>query len=321
MDLNGDGVDEIITACGSMSNLSNARLVWFKETENNQYWEEYEIAGIWPGGYTAPHDIVPFILHAGTEKEFKAVLANKARNEIHMFVVPNDPEHDKWDHYFIGKFPENNQSGIQLADINNDGNTDIISGNFWIEAPENPTQLPWKFHRFCQWDEDGKNRWGGMNYHAIADFSGDGSQDIVATEAEIPDARLSLFVRKTTEGTGIWEEKAIDEGLKAPHSLIAVDLNMDGKTDLIAGEMTAGGWDFPLNPNPKIYAYINKGNGAFEKQIIYEGWGVHEMKLYPKHFKNKIMIYAADEIQPQKFDNMNTHVSYWLIGQKKNENE
>ena len=27
----------------------------------------------------------------------------------------------------------------------------------------------------------------------------------------------------------------------------------------------------------------------------------------------KVMIYGADEIQPQKFSGMNTHVSYWTI--------
>ena len=27
----------------------------------------------------------------------------------------------------------------------------------------------------------------------------------------------------------------------------------------------------------------------------------------------KVLIYAADEIQPQKFSGMNTHVSYWVI--------
>ncbi len=153
-----------------------------------------------------------------------------------------------------------------------------------------------------------------MNKHGVADFNQDGMPDIVLTEAEIPDARLSLFLRKNEDGTGMWEEIFIDEGLDAPHSLVVADFNKDNLPDFLIGEMTAGGWDFPLNPNPKIFLYLNKGEGKFEKSVLYEGWGVHEMRLFPEQKEGKIMIYAADEIQPQKFSNMNTHVSYWLIG-------
>lgn len=318
MDITGDGIDEIITARGEMSNLANATLLWFREVEGENYWEEHEIASIWPGGYTSPHDIVPYIKQNASGEEFKAVLANKGRREMHMFVVPEDPEKDEWPHYIIGKFPVNNASGLELADINSDGNMDIVSGNFWIEAPDDPTMVPWTFHRFCEWDELGKNRFGGMNMHITADFNGNGFLDMVMVEAEIPDSRISLFVRTSDDGTGLWKEIPLEAGLDAPHSLIAVDLNDDDKMDFIVGEMTAGGWDFPLNPNPKIFAYVNQGNGEFEKCILYEGWGVHEMRLFPELYDGKIMIYAADEIQPQKFNNMNTHVSYWLISVDKN---
>ena len=312
MDLDGDGIDEIIVACGSMANLSDAALVWFKEVDGEQYWEEYEIARIWPRGHTAPHDIVPYIKQTEAGEVFKAVLANKGRNEMHMFVVPEDPR-DKWPHYVIGNFPVNNQSGIELADINGDGNIDIVSGNFWLEAPVDPTQVPWKFHRFCDWDDMGKNNWGGMNMHVVADFTGDGFRDMIVVEAEIPDSRISLFVRTSDDGTGLWEEFPLEGGIDVPHSLIAADLNNNSRMDFIVGEMTAGGWDFPMNPNPKLYAFINKGKGKFEKLTLYEGWGVHEMRLFPELFRGKIMIYGADEIQPHKFENMNTHVSYWMI--------
>lgn len=307
MDVDGDGFDEILTGVGTMANLQNTRLVWLNDVEGEEYWQEHEIAAIWPGAYTSPHDIVPYI-----RDEFKAVLANRARNEIFLFVVPDNQE-EQWPMFSIGKFPVNNQSGIELADVNDDGLQDIISGNFWIEAPIDPTDVPWEFHRFCDWDELGENRWGGMNKHVAADFNNDGMIDIVATEAEIPDARISLFQRQNKDGTGMWNETTLNADLDAPHSLITADFNDDDLPDFLVGEMTAGGWDFPLNPNPKLFLFLNKGNMEFEKRFLYEGWGVHEMRLFPKLFNGKIMFYAADEIQPQKFDDMVTHVSFWTI--------
>ncbi|SMO73402.1 VCBS repeat-containing protein [Fodinibius sediminis] len=310
VDLDDDGIDEIVTARGEMNNLRNASLMWFREVEGQKYWEGHTIADLWSSGYSAPHDIMPY-----ARNDFKAVIANKSRNELHLFVVPEDLEND-WTHYKIGTFPSGNQSGMVIRDINVDGHDDIVSGNFWVEAPSDPTQTPWTFHRFSEWDERGDNRWGGMNKHGVADFDDDGSVEIVTSEAEIPDARLSIFDRQSKDGAGLWKEAALDNGLEAPHSLVVADLNDDDQPDFIVGEMTAGGWDFPYNPNPWLYAYLNEGGLQFEKKVIYEGWGVHEMRLFPKPYEGKIMLYGADEIQPQKFNNMKTHVSYWLLSQK-----
>lgn len=77
--------------------------------------------------------------------------------------------------------------------------------------------------------------------------------------------------------------------------------------------MTAGGRDFTLNPEPKIYAYINR-HGRFDRYLISKGWGVHEMRVLPERVDGDLVIYAADEIQPHKFDEMTTYVNYWIIG-------
>jgi len=95
---------------------------------------------------------------------------------------------------------------------------------------------------------------------------------------------------------------------------VVADANQDGSPDVIVGEMTAGGWNFTYNPKPKIYVYMNNGSGTFKKSVISEGWGTHEMRVFPRLHKGKTLVFAADEIQPQKFNHMNTHISYWLIG-------
>lgn len=311
MDLDDDGVDEIIVARGHISNLRDARLMWFDEVEGEQHWQGYEIASLWEQGFSAPHDIEPYIFENAEGKHTKAVIANKSRRDMYMFVAPEDPTQE-WNTYHIGSFPHRNQSGIEIIDINDDGREDIVSGMFWIEAPENPAQENWEFHQFGDW-ENNDWRWAGMNKHGVADFDGDGTLEIVVSEAEIPGARLSLFDPETGNLENPWRQHPVDSGLDAPHSLVVLDLNEDGKPDFLVGEMTAGGWDFPYNPNPQIYAYINQGNMQFEKTVFSEGWGVHEMRLLPNKLEGKTVVYAADEIQPQKFDAMNTHVSYWKI--------
>src|SRR5262249_43188821 len=147
----------------------------------------------------------------------------------------------------------------------------------------------------------------------LADMDGDGRLEIVATEAEIPEARLGIFSRDAAQPDGLWKCREIAAGLYCPHSLVLADLDGDRRTDIVIGEMTAGGWSFPLNSRPRIMAYLNRGDGPYAKEMLAEGLGVHEMGLVPKRAGSGIVLFAADEIQPQKFPEMKTHVSTWTI--------
>ena len=77
--------------------------------------------------------------------------------------------------------------------------------------------------------------------------------------------------------------------------------------------MTAGGWDFPMNAQPKLYAYENYGNLRFRRHLLAQGQGVHEMGLVPPRASRPAVIFAADEIQPQKFPAMHTEITYWML--------
>ena len=181
---------------------------------------------------------------------------------------------------------------------------------FWAECPADPVRGPWKVRRFGHWDDGG---WGGMAKLELADMNGDGRLEIVASEAEIPNARLGIFSAEEAKPDGLWKCLEIEAGLYCPHSLVLADLDRDGRTDIIIGEMTAGGWSFPLNPRPRIVAFLNRGDRPFERQVLSEGLGVHEMGRLPQKRAGALTLFAAAEIQPQKFPDMKTHVSQWTV--------
>lgn len=310
LDVDEDGTMELVVGRGVGEAIADSELYWFDEQPDGEDWEEHYIADTGSGNYVAPHDVEAFTMELASGEEVRGVVGNIARQDVFFLEVPKDPT-EPWVRHEIGSFPEGDQSGMEIVDINGDGRKDIVSGMFWIEAPADPRQDDWAFHRFGTWDRENEG-WGGMDKHGVADFDGDGEVEIVAAEAEIPGARMSFFDREADDGTGLWNETPIEEDLYAPHSLVVGDLNADGRADVIVGEMTAGGWDFPLNPDPKIYGYINQG-GDFERYLVTEGWGTHEMGILPERRNGNLVVYAADEIQPQKFDGMRTPVSYWVI--------
>jgi len=309
MDVDGDGKEEIVVSrCGKPS-CGSPELFRFEQVSDSQSWVDHQIASIGGEAWSAPHDILPITMEVPGRKQIKGVVALMSRRELIWYEVPDDPK-APWKEHKIGAFPVGNQSGMDIGDIAGNGRPDIACGMFWAECPADPTSQPWKIRRFGEWENGG---WGGMAKTQLGDMDGDGVNEIIASEAEIENARLGIFKRDPAQPDALWEYHEIDTGLYCPHSLVLADLNDDGKLDIIVGEMTAGGWDFPWYENPKIMAYINHGDYNFERVTLVEGWGVHEMGVAPGRRNGKVLIYAADEIQLHKFTGMNTHVSYWTI--------
>jgi hypothetical protein len=96
---------------------------------------------------------------------------------------------------------------------------------------------------------------------------------------------------------------------------VVADVNKDQRPDIIVGEMTAGGWWFPRNPNPNLYLYVNLGSMKFEKHILHTGWGVHMMRNAMLPTNDSIFVFAADEIQSW-YEDMTTRVVGWTIKPK-----
>lgn len=306
LDVDGDGTEEIVVARGRSRSCADPELVWLKEAVDAP-WSCHAIGKLGPGNI-APHDIEPFSLTLADGRKLRGVVLVIDRRVLVWYEIPADPR-QAWIRHEIAELPLASQSGIAVGDVGGNGRTDVVCGTFWAECPADPTHDRWRVHRYSQWQDGG---WGGMDKLALADMNGDDKLEIVATEAEIPEARLGVFFRPT-QADGAWEYREIEKGLYCPHSLVVADFDGDRRPDIVVGEMTAGGWDFPLNARPRLVAYLNQGKGAYVPQVISEGWGVHELGLAPRKGHDEQTLFAADEIQPQKFPSMKTHVSTWTV--------
>ncbi|MCC6420614.1 MAG: VCBS repeat-containing protein [Gemmataceae bacterium] len=98
--------------------------------------------------------------------------------------------------------------------------------------PADPAQKLWNRHLV-----DDQLRWG----HAVscADLDGDGSEElIIGVRDDLslkPGQRRGVRVYRTVDGKGArWERSIVEEGGMAAEDLAAVDLNGDGRVDLVA---------------------------------------------------------------------------------------
>ena len=134
----------------------------------------------------------------------------------------------------------NNESAFEaagIADINRDGRDDIFSGGFWYEAPS------WKKH-FVR-----EVKFEGGYYYDFADIpidvDGDGWTDIVTAAWH---NKKVFWVRNPADTEKPFEVFDIDTPGNMETAL-AVDINSDGKKDILPNIMTAAAW-YEYQPDP-----------------------------------------------------------------------
>jgi len=177
---------------------------------------------------------------------------HKAGNKIYVWLQENT-------HTWIEQVIDcPHGEGITLADMNDDGYPDIVTGGIWYENPQSEKGGVWTGHTFADWHSSATVM--------TADVNGDGRLDVVLTPSELKGDyyKISWFERPPDPEKGNWIEHTIEDNVECiVHSLETTDMNSDGRCDIITAEMHQG-----ADPD-EVSIYINVDNGtSWEKQVV-----------------------------------------------------
>ncbi len=136
---------------------------------------------------------------------------------------------------------------VAIADVNRDGRADIVSGEFWYEAPA------WTPHRFRELNFT-SNYLDGFSDLAI-DVDADGYPDLVSVTWF---AKKISWFRNPGKAGGTWAEAPIDTGFPVEFALL-VDLDNDGKAQELLPQ--PGATSAPL-------AWYEVKAGAWVKHVV-----------------------------------------------------
>jgi FG-GAP-like repeat len=113
--------------------------------------------------------------------------------------------------------------GIGAGDLNGDKRTDIITPKGWFEAPADPRTGKWIWH--------GDFDLGATGFIHVLDVDADGVNDLVVPMAH--DYGL-FWYRHNPDHT--WTKHVIDDTWSQVHATTLVDINHDGRMDILTGK-------------------------------------------------------------------------------------
>ena len=137
--------------------------------------------------------------------------------------------------------------GLGSGDINGDGRMDIVGRNGWAEAPKDPRTGRWIWHPDFDLEQ-------ASIPILVVDVDGDGLNDIVYTRGH--DFGIYWLKQTRTKDNQIqWTKHAIDSSVPGCHAPLWVDLDGDGKKELVLGR--------------RYLAHEGKDPGEYDPQAAY----------------------------------------------------
>lgn len=243
VDLDADGDNDVVTAKG---NDGEAHVFWYANPGGaaKSGWKENKVATVELGSEVKDVEVHDMD-HDG---KLDVIVRTK-----HMFAVYYQISPSSW---LEKKVKNAEREGMNIGDIDGDGDYDVLMNGFWLENPEYPRTDPWPRHDIdAMWYEDVTGGWQDHSVMAdIKDINGDGKNDVVLSHSEKTGFNIMWYAAVNPKaGKEGWKRHEVGV-IDYCHTLRADDMDLDGDIDIVAGTLIR-------TSTPEICIFLNQGKG------------------------------------------------------------
>ncbi len=178
---------------------------------------------------------------------------------------------NKWT---IIKLEAPHHDGTDVADVDQDGDMDIVINGLWFECPDDIFKDEWKKHDYAaRWykQKTGKDgAWFDNNTKVTTrDIDDDGYPDIFVSNAENTGYAICWYKNPGKDYSKEWDENVVGY-MNFAHTLRVEDMDNDGDLDIVTGSLIIWNAPDPDGFHP-VVIFRNRGNNReWERQIISE---------------------------------------------------
>jgi hypothetical protein len=179
----------------------------------------------------------------------KGILVVHQQAQVRFYEHPPKEASGKWPYREIYSiYTPSAQGGLLLTDVDGDGRRDILTGNYWLQAPSS-FELPWRLFAIHDWWESPRS----ANVLLSWVPRGKGSFPVlVAAQREETPARVSMFERPPNP-RDFWRHTPLLSGdaFGPAGGLAIADLTGDGSPEIVVAEQAGS--------RSRVLVFSNRG--------------------------------------------------------------
>lgn len=270
-DIDGDGDLDLVTGLGlGETDDAGFTVVWIENPKpdgNPADRDTWEIHTIGPqNGYMKDLFIVDF------DGDGLLDVVTRAHEQTAIYFQHSP---DRWTRDIV--LGHESHEGMDVGDLDLDGDPDIILNGFWFETPDEPRTGTYTKHVIDpRWFTPVENSWRDNNASvAVADVTGNGLLDVITCHSELPGYPLSVYTASSVEAVRAddWQERRVADVFDFCQTLAVGDVDNDGDLDILAAkfERDHEGQQWRNEPPYPVVVFYNDGEGKnWTSQVLSE---------------------------------------------------